>query len=251
MRRALLLALALALSGCAASVTSPSLPPTTGAFDYQLGGPYPPPDGVTVVVRDSTAEPAEGVYSICYLNGFQTQPGAEWPDDLVLHNDGERVVDPEWPDEFLLDGSTDAKRAAIGERLAPAVDGCAESGFDAVEFDNLDSWTRSDGLLDEDDNVALAEVLVDLAHAAGLAAGQKNTPQLGERGPQLGFDFAIVEECARYDECAAYTDVYGDRVYAIEYDGLDCSDPQLPPMTVLRDLPLVPAGAPDYAYETC
>ncbi len=25
------------------------------------------------------------------------------------------------------------------------IDGCARKGFDAVEFDNLDSWTRFDG----------------------------------------------------------------------------------------------------------
>lgn len=39
---------------------------------------------MTVVVRDSTDMPEPGLYSICYVNGFQTQPGAEWPVELLV-----------------------------------------------------------------------------------------------------------------------------------------------------------------------
>ncbi|WP_250983997.1 endo alpha-1,4 polygalactosaminidase [Rhizobium sp. CG4] len=46
--------------------------PSRAIPDYQLGGSYEPPLGVTVVARDSTAMPAEGLYNICYVNGFQT-----------------------------------------------------------------------------------------------------------------------------------------------------------------------------------
>jgi len=65
---------ALALSGCAAGppASAPVPPPGGGGLDYQLGGAYDPPAGVDIVVRDSTDEPAAGVYSVCYLNGFQT-----------------------------------------------------------------------------------------------------------------------------------------------------------------------------------
>jgi hypothetical protein len=53
--------------------------PTDGIVDYQLGGAYDPPDGTTIVARDSTEQPAAVLYSICYLNGFQTQPqDADW-----------------------------------------------------------------------------------------------------------------------------------------------------------------------------
>ena len=40
--------------------------------------------------RDRSDDPAEGLYSICYVNGFQTQPGEldTWPDDLVLQSGG-------------------------------------------------------------------------------------------------------------------------------------------------------------------
>ncbi len=50
-------------------------PPVNAGFDYQLGGDYPPPTGVTVVTRDVTGSPAPGTYGICYVNAFQTQPG--------------------------------------------------------------------------------------------------------------------------------------------------------------------------------
>src|SRR5699024_2252581 len=119
-------------------------PPADTGFDYQLGGAYSPPEDTGIVVRDSTAEPAPGVYSVCYVNGFQTQPGEEetW-DDLVLVVDGEAVVDPDWPDEVLLDSGSGAQRQAIAENLGPVITECAEAGFDAGEFDNLDSYMRS------------------------------------------------------------------------------------------------------------
>src|SRR5262247_2141813 len=60
-----------------------TLPPENAGLDYQLGGAYPPPSGVQIVSRDRTASPAAGLYSICYVNGFQIQPGeaASWMKD--------------------------------------------------------------------------------------------------------------------------------------------------------------------------
>lgn len=240
-----------------------ALPPAGAGFDYQLGGASPVPDGVTVVARDSTETPAEGVYGICYVNGFQTQPGVEWPDEMLVRTaDGDPLVDPGWPDEHLFDLSTAAVRQAVAERQAATIDGCAASGYQAVEFDNLDSWTRSEGAFGEDDAVAFATLLVERAHAAGLATAQKNTADLGTRGrDEIGYDFAVTEECDRYDECPAYTDVYGARVFDIEYtddlrgsaaqvcarvDGLDPA-----PTTIVRDRDLVPATDPAYAYTAC
>lgn len=269
---AVLLGTALVLSGCTAwSEATPAstgdlaLPPTDGVVDYQLGGGYDPADGVTGVVRDVTDHPAEGLWSGCYVNGFQTQPAdrelwlTDHP-DLVLRNDsGDPVIDPGWPDELLLDISTEARRAAIAEVQTPTIDACATRGFDAVELDNLDTWTRSDGRLTEDDAVAMASLLVAAGHEAGLAVGQKNAPDLGDRGrDQAGFDFAVAEECQRYNECAAYTDVYGAAVIDIEYaDDLSgswsevCADPQLPASTVLRDRDLAMPGSVEYVFDRC
>jgi len=54
-----------------------SLPPVNGRFDYQIGGVYTPASGVAVVTRDNSASPAAGLYNICYINAFQTQPEDE------------------------------------------------------------------------------------------------------------------------------------------------------------------------------
>lgn len=259
------LAFALMLTGCTSPPSAPDPAPDGAPFpvdataDYQLGGAYPPPAGVTLVARDSTEEPLAAAYSICYINGFQTQPGDQWPDDLVLHDGQQRLVDPNWPDENVIDISTAEKRAAAASRIEQAIATCAASGFDAVEFDNLDSYTRSDDHLTLDDAIAFASLLVDRAHELGLSAGQKNTSELGRVGPDtIGFDFAVVEECDQFEECGAYTDVYGGRVIDIEYtDALRrpfvevCADAATPTITILRDRGLAPQGDPAHHYESC
>ena len=253
------------------SSSSPSdvaLLPEGALVDYQLGGPYDPPTGVTVVVRDVTAEPAGLGYDLCYVNAFQTQPGEseQWLSDhpeLVLHVDGAPLEDPDWPDELLLDTSTPEKREAIAQILGDQVDTCAEKGFDAVEPDNLDSYIRSHGLLTEADNLALSTLLVQRAHAAGLAIAQKNTVELGDRGKAAGFDLAVAEDCAVYDECGDYTAVYGRQVIEIVYDDApdfeelletSCADhgrgdDAIP--VVGRDRPLSLPGDPGYTFVTC
>ena len=256
---------ALLLAGCAATPTAPTsevvLPPTGALPDYQLGGVYDPAPEVGIVGRDRTADPAPGVYSICYINGFQTQPGEldTWQSELLLQRDGETVFDPDWPDEALLDTSSPERRERIAATVIPWIEGCADAGFDAVEFDNLDTYARSDGALSLDDNLALAASLVDAAHAAGLAAGQKNAAEDAEiLHEQAGFDFAVTEECAVYRECGAYTGVYGGHVIDIEYaDELPrpfaemCADDDAPASMVLRDRDLVTPADEDHVFEAC
>ena len=271
MKRAALLLIALALAGCTGTPTpEPTAStddlamPTTGLIDYQLGGSYDPPAGTTIVARDRTEKPADGVFTICYVNGFQSQ-GHEndfWLDEhpeLVLRgDDGEPVFDANWPDEFLFDTSTEANRAALGDVIGEWIDGCAADGFSAVEFDNLDSFTRSDGALTENDNAEFAAILVSRAHENFMPAGQKNSAEFGARGPDIGFDFAVAEECHRWNECDLYTDVYGEHVIDIEYfDDLRgtveeiCADPNQPPLTVIRDRDLTTPDNPDYEYQVC
>jgi hypothetical protein len=127
-----------------------------------------------------------------------------------------------------------------------------------VEIDNLDSFTRSEGRLTADDALDLAARYAARAHSLGLAIAQKNGAELAARGrEEAGFDFAVVEECHRWDECGAYTDVY-DVVIDIEYDDdvrgsfADvCADAATPASTVLRDRNLTTPDDAAYVFESC
>ena len=229
----------------------PALPPTGTDVDYQLGGNAPLPDHVGIVVRDRNARPSGRAYSVCYVNGFQTQPDEKkfWKKHLglVLHKGGRIVVDENWG-EWVLDIRTAAKRERLARIVGRWVQGCADDGYEAVEFDNLDSFLRSRGLISTKQTKLYAGLLVSAAHDAGLAAAQKN--RAAWDGTTVGFDFAIAEECGRWRECGSYVDHYGDGVLVVEYRRKDfrytCRHwgDQLP--VVLRDLDLSPDGVHDY-----
>jgi hypothetical protein len=243
---AALLVLPVLATGSPACAAVEPLPGGTDV-DYQLGGASPPADHVGIVVRDRTASPAAGRYNVCYVNGFQTQPDerAFWRSrmGLVLRDGGRPVVDEAWG-EWLLDIRTSARRARLARIVERWTRGCAADGFVAVEYDNLDSFSRSHGLIERRHAIAFARLLVRAAHRSGLAVGQKN--MAGYDGTAIGFDFAVAESCARWRECGRYVASYGDQVLAIEYRARDfrraCAayGDRLP--IVLRDLALRPGG---------
>jgi hypothetical protein len=252
---------ATAAPAASASTGTWTAPTGNAAFDYQIGEPYTPPTGVTVVSRDRTASPAKGLYNICYINAFQAQPDAEswWRTnhpELLLHDaSGNLVIDKDW-DEILLDFSTEAKRAALTTVVGDWINGCASKGFQAVEPDNLDSWTRSKGLLTEPEAVAYAASLTSYAHGQGLAVGQKNTADLSTADARkVGFDFAVAEECADFDECQNYTATYGNRVFVIEYSQSEfakaCTAFGSTLSIVLRDVDVTAPGSDSYVFKTC
>ena len=222
--------------------------PTGTDVDYQLGGAAEPAPNVGIVVRDRTEPPAAGRYNVCYVNGFQTQPNERrfWrrhPGLLLRDAQGRPVVDEAWG-EVLLDVRTHAKRKALARIEGRWVRGCARHGYAAVEFDNLDSFTRSHGLVTKRQALRYAALLVATAHDHGLAAGQKNLA--GFDGTRVGYDFAVAEECGHYDECGRYVDDFGDQVLMVEYRQRDfdrtCAAYGATHAVVLRDLDLTPDG---------
>lgn len=251
-------------SSAAASSRHVVLPPVAGVFDYQIGGAYRPANDVAIVDRDRSDSPAPGRYSICYVNAFQTQAGEDhfWLSrhpKLLLRRGGRLVQDPDWPGEYILDTSSPARRSALARIVGSWIDGCARKGFDALEPDNLDSWTRAGGKLTEADDLAFATLLVRRAHADGLAVAQKNAAQASRLGrTKVGFDFAIAEECSEYAECSAYTRWYGRHVIEIEYTDNPiaayrraCRAHAGRWSIILRDRDVVPRGQPGYRYEHC
>jgi len=255
----------------AGTATDPTPDPALPAWDYQIGGAYEPAADVGVVFRDRHDPPDPGSVSVCYVNGFQTQPDeaawwlAEHPDLILTTADGSPLIDPEWPDEMILDVSDTARRTALVAIVGAWIDACADSGFDAIEIDNLDTFTRFPTAIAADDAVAYAAALVERAHERGLAIGQKNAAELLDRIDATGFDFAIVEQCAEYDECSAFVEAFAGhgngidaalagRVFDVEYDedafAEACTSwSELAP--ILRDLQVSTPDADGYLRATC
>jgi hypothetical protein len=249
--------------GATTAVSGVSLPPAHGRFSYQIGGSYSPPAGVQIVDRDRSDRSAAGRYSICYVNAFQAQPeDATWweqhhPGLLLRGSSGALIIDATW-NEPLFDISTAAKRTALLSVAGGWIDGCASSGYRAVEADNLDSYTRSKGLLDVQDALAFASLLIGRAHHDQLAIAQKNGSDLTARAHRIGFDFAVTEECQVYSECDAYTAVYGRHVIEIEYTDnprsaftTACKLRGDAISVVLRDRDVAAAGAPHHVEQWC
>jgi hypothetical protein len=248
----------LALVACAGTACV-QLPTANADFDYQLGGAYPPPAGVSVVSRDREDAPAPGLYNICYVNGFQAQTEAEdwWltthPTLVLRDAQGNPVKDTDW-DELILDISTASKRDQLAAIVGGWIAGCGTDGFQAVEVDNLDTYSRSGGRLTQDHAVAYARLLSDRAHASRLAFAQKNSAEIVDRRTEMGTDFVVAEECNRWSECDVYTEAYGNQVFVIEYRRADfdkgCRDfPDL--SIILRDVQLRPAGTTGYVRDSC
>lgn len=247
------------VAGAAGATNQLMLPEANASFDYQIGGAYSPPSGVRVVSRDRNSPPAKGLYNICYVNGFQIQPDEEsyWTAqhaNLILKDAaGNPVVDVDWG-ETLLDTSTATKRSELAAVIGGWITKCKSDGYNAVEIDNLDSYSRSSGLLTQANNVAFMALLSGVAHSSGLAIAQKNSSELLGSVTAMQTDFAIVEECNRYSECDQYQAAYGNRIFIIEYRQTDfqkgCSSyPEL--SIVLRDRNVSAPGGSGYVYQGC
>jgi hypothetical protein len=133
---------------------------------------------------------------ICYLSAGTWEPyrpdADDFPDEIL----GGPVVG--WPDERWLDiRRLDVLRPLLAARL----DLCAAKGFDGVEPDWMDGFQQDTGFpITAGDQLRFNLALAEMAHDRGLAVGLKNDlDQVDElAGP---FDFAVVEQCAQFDEC--------------------------------------------------
>lgn len=241
-----------------ASANEVKLPPVGVGWDYQIGGAYEPPDKVEIVSRDREDDPAPGLYNICYVNAFQVQPGesGDWPDEAFLRDENGNVIkDPEWEDEPVLDITTEAKRELVAEKVNGWIDGCADKGYDAIEPDNFDTFTRFSDYLTAEHAKAFIKLLSDHAHDRGLAIAQKNTVELAGDRAETGLDFAVAEECGEHNECDGYANAFENRVVVVEYTpkGMNtaCKGWGTKLSVVQRDGMVEPKGHPDYLRKVC
>ena len=233
-------------------------PPLDGRFDYQMGKTYPPAGAVGIVVRAHTQARVEGSYNICELSGFRVheQDRERWlqqyPELILRDALGIPVVDKY--SSLLIDVSTEEKRAALTTIIGEQIASCAIAGFDAVAINDLDAYAESRGRVEAQNVLDTMKALSTIAHTYQLAVGQKNASELAMHRSVIDADFAIAEECNRYDECDMYRATYGDHVLVIEYRRSDfeagCRNyPQLP--IALRDATLVAPDEPGYLYAGC
>ena len=114
----------------------------------------------------------------------------------------------------------------IRDELAARMASAKTAGFDAIEFDNVESYNNKNGFhTTAAQQLAFNESIANLAHANGFAVALKN--DLGQAGTlQPYFDFAISEQCFQYSECnvpapglQAWPSTYGKAVFNVEYKG--------------------------------
>ncbi|GAA2619137.1 endo alpha-1,4 polygalactosaminidase [Dactylosporangium fulvum] len=187
----------------------------TGPLDKGVAADVYDVDGANTSAADVAALKAAGRRVICYVNA-----GAHEDFRADAKNFPESVrgkgLDG-WPGERWLD----VRRWDVLEPLLTArFKTCKDKGFDAVEPDNMDAYANNSGFpLTAGDQLTFNRRVADLAHRLGLGVGLKNDVE--QAAALVGsFDFAVNEECARYDECDAlkvFVDA-GKPVFHVEYD---------------------------------
>lgn len=173
-------------------------------------------DGETTSSETIDELHASGARVICYLSAGSWEPWRSDSDDFPSAVLGDAMDG--WPDERWLDVRKVDVLLPIMEKR---IEACRVKGFDAVEPDNVDGYVNDTGFpISVTDQRAYNSALAGLAHAHGLSVGLKNSPELvGALEPR--FDFAVVEECVRYDECDAFEPFVraGKAVFHVEYEG--------------------------------
>lgn len=132
---------------------------------------------------------------ICYFSAGSFEEwrmdAADFPDNVLGKPLGN------WPGERWLD----IRSAQVRELMAVRLNLAKLKGCDAIEPDNVDSYTHDTGFpLSAKDQINYNLWLAREANNRGLSVGLKNNlEQMQELEP--AFDFAIVEQCSLFGEC--------------------------------------------------
>ncbi|MFJ6699053.1 endo alpha-1,4 polygalactosaminidase [Streptomyces sp. NPDC091272] len=192
------------------------------AWQWQLDGRVDPRtdvpvydiDGFENSAADVARLHADGRKVICYINAGAWEDFRPDRDDFPA---SVRGGPNGWDGERWLDiRRLDVLRPLMDRRFEM----CRRKGFDAVEPDLMDAYLHDTGFpLTAAHQLAYNKMLSSLARTKGLAVGLKNDlPQI----PELVryFDFAVNEQCAEFDECAALRPFVtaGKAVFHVEYD---------------------------------
>ncbi|MEZ5116198.1 MAG: endo alpha-1,4 polygalactosaminidase [Candidatus Nanopelagicales bacterium] len=173
----------------------------------QLSGSLRIPAGTDAVELDGEDTPARtvrrlrayGLTVVCYVSAGSWERYRDDAGDFPRSVLGRRLDG--WPDERWLDvRRLDVLLPLIERRVRT----CADKGFRGVEFDNVDGYANRTGFpITRRDQLRYDRALAALARRHGLSPGLKNSPGL-VADLVASYDWALVEECVTYDECARY-----------------------------------------------
>ena len=156
---------------------------------------------------------AKGGYPVCYISAGTWENWRPDASKFLSSDKGKSVTG--WQGEKWLNIRSDNVKTIMRARMQM----CKDKGFVAVDPDNVDGYTNSNGLaLTAADQLSYNAWLADTAHSLGLAVGLKNDlSQILQLAPK--FDFAINEACQRYAECGLYSPMKaaGKPVWNVEY----------------------------------
>jgi hypothetical protein len=173
-------------------------------------------DGKTPNAAGAAAVHGVNGHAVCYVSGGSLEnwrPDASSFPPSVLG----KVLDG-WPNEKWLDV---AQTSVLEPLMRARAQKCKAAGFDAIDWDNVDGYANDNGVgITAPKQIAYNQLLAKIAHDLGLSVALKN--DLDQIPALVGdFDFAVNEQCAEYNECAAldpFTKA-GKAVVQIEYAG--------------------------------
>jgi len=197
---------ALALAVLPAAAGAWWQPPAKPTFYWQLQGTLKSTvpaavydvDGFETSALEVAALHSEGRHVVCYIDAgtaenFRPDYGA-FPRSVLGRSNG-------WPGEKWID----IRQLAIVEPIMTArFQMCREKGFDAVEPDNIESFSNRSGFpITAQQQLTYNEWVAQEVHGLGLAILQKND---GEQARELEpyYDGVLTEQCNQYAECADF-----------------------------------------------
>jgi hypothetical protein len=131
-----------------------------------------------------------------------------------------RVIDEPLDPPYASERWLDIRRAAVRPLMEARLDLARIKQCDGVEPDKVDGYEHKTGFkLKASHQRSYNRFIADAAHDRGLAVGLKNNAKLAT-ALEPSFDFAVVEQCFEFDECAKYTPFIdrGKAVLEVEYD---------------------------------
>ncbi|CAM9966902.1 unnamed protein product [Ectocarpus sp. 4 AP-2014] len=154
---------------------------------------------------------SDGKYAVCYISIGTWEPWRadkhEFPQEALKNS----LAD--WPDEQWIDigytgkGETDK---TVMDIMKARVDRAASLGCDGIEPDNMSVAFEDSGYtgiesVTQAKNLEYNVEFVEYVKSQGMKVAMKNliweTTEVNLKEHAQNYDFAIVEECAQYNEC--------------------------------------------------